>query len=159
MHKTIYKAIVNNDFQFDEEHLTSDIVFVEPGIYQAISQNKTYRLHIEQIDYQRKLFTIVVNGTTYKVNLEDEVDRLVNELGLTKAVIQKLSNIIAPMPGLVLEVLAQKGQAVKPGDNLLILEAMKMENIIKSNGEGIVKEILIHKGDKVEKGDIMLEFE
>ncbi|MNF13023.1 Glutaconyl-CoA decarboxylase subunit gamma [compost metagenome] len=66
--------------------------------------------------------------------------------------------IKAPMPGLVLNVIVESGQEVNKGDNLLILEAMKMENIIKSPSSGIVKKILVTKGDKVEKNEILIQF-
>ncbi|MNR65826.1 2-oxoglutarate carboxylase large subunit [compost metagenome] len=69
-----------------------------------------------------------------------------------------MKEIKAPMPGLVLNVMVQEGQEVGKGDNLLVLEAMKMENIIKSPDSGIVKKILITKGDKVEKNEVLIQF-
>ena len=50
------------------------------------------------------------------------------------------------------------GDLVKPGDQLLILEAMKMENILKSQGEGTVRNVKVKKGDTVEKGQVLVEF-
>jgi biotin carboxyl carrier protein len=60
------------------------------------------------------------------------------------------------MPGLVLKVLVEEGKEFKKGDNLLILEAMKMENILKAPADGKVKSIKIKPGDKVEKNEILL---
>ena len=71
---------------------------------------------------------------------------------------KQITHIKAPMPGLVLNVLVTEGQHLKKGDNLLILEAMKMENMIKSDTEGIVKKIQAIKGDKVEKSQVLIEF-
>jgi len=62
------------------------------------------------------------------------------------------------MPGLIIDLKIKAGDTVKSGDQLLILEAMKMENIIKSPGDGIVKFIKVKKGDSVEKGQVLLEF-
>jgi biotin carboxyl carrier protein len=62
------------------------------------------------------------------------------------------------MPGLVLKVFAVEGDEVKKGDNLLILEAMKMENIIKCPADVTIKKIRIKSGNKVEKGQILIEF-
>ena len=67
--------------------------------------------------------------------------------------------ICAPMPGLVLEVLVSVGQRVNPGDVLLRIEAMKMENDIKSPAEGTVKEILVAKGSEVLEGDVLMLLE
>jgi biotin carboxyl carrier protein len=62
------------------------------------------------------------------------------------------------MPGLIIDLKVKAGDAVKPGDQLLILEAMKMENILKSQGEGTVKTVKVNKGDTVEKGQVLIEF-
>jgi biotin carboxyl carrier protein len=63
------------------------------------------------------------------------------------------------MPGLVLKLFVSVGTEVKKGDNLFILEAMKMENIIKSPADVIVKTVKIKPGDKVEKGQVLLIFQ
>jgi glutaconyl-CoA decarboxylase len=67
--------------------------------------------------------------------------------------------IVAPMPGVVLEVKVKAGDAVKKGDVLLVLEAMKMENEIRSGCEGKIKSIKVGKGDRVNTGDPMISFE
>lgn len=80
-------------------------------------------------------------------------------LGLQAGGGQKINSVKAPMPGLVLEVSVAPGQAVQKGDTLLILEAMKMENVIKAAGEGVVKAIPATKGLAVDKGQVLIEFE
>lgn len=65
--------------------------------------------------------------------------------------------IRAPMPGLVLRVLATAGQAVAPGQGVLVLEAMKMENEIKASAPGVVTAILVQPGQAVEKGQVLLQ--
>jgi biotin carboxyl carrier protein len=72
---------------------------------------------------------------------------------------KKLKELKAPMPGLVLDVLVKSGDTVTIGQDLLVLEAMKMENSIKSPQEGVIDEISIQKQDKVEKNQILLSFE
>jgi biotin carboxyl carrier protein len=67
--------------------------------------------------------------------------------------------ILAPMPGLVLQVCASVGQHVKNGEALLRLEAMKMENDIQSHNEGTVKEILVAQGDEVREGEVLMVLE
>ena len=68
-----------------------------------------------------------------------------------------MSNVKAPMPGLVLDILVETEQAVSKGDALLILEAMKMENVLKAEGDGVVKSIEVTKGTAVDKGQIIIE--
>jgi len=62
------------------------------------------------------------------------------------------------MPGLVLNILVEEGQDIKKGDALIVLEAMKMENILKSPADGKVKKVSVKKGVAVEKGQILIEF-
>lgn len=63
------------------------------------------------------------------------------------------------IPGTVLDILVRAGQEVKKGDNLMILDAMKMKNMLICNLDGSVKKILVNKGDKVSKGTLLLEIE
>lgn len=75
----------------------------------------------------------------------------------TEAVVQR--NLRAPMPGLILYVKIAVGETVAKNDPLIVIEAMKMENVLKAPIDGTVKSINVSKGASVEKGDILLEFE
>ena len=79
-------------------------------------------------------------------------------MGLDKVKLKKLTYVDAPMPGRVLKLYAKKGIKISVGDPLLSLEAMKMENIIKAEGEGVVDEILIKEDQVVDKGAILIRF-
>jgi len=63
------------------------------------------------------------------------------------------------MPGLIVDVMVKEGQEISEGTPLLVLSAMKMENIILSQGEGVVKSIEVNKDDTVEKGQLIIEME
>ncbi len=157
-----YKAQVNNHFQFDiSEQALQDFDFVPNGkdTFHIVKDGKSYKANVIALDYERKAFELKVNGRVYRVALENEFDRIVNELGLEVASSSKLRDVKAPMPGLVLEISVEVGQEINQGDKLLILEAMKMENVIKSDGEGIVKAIHINKGIAVDKGQMLIEME
>ena len=65
----------------------------------------------------------------------------------------------APMPGLVVKIEVAEGDLVQPGQGLVIVEAMKMENELKAEGEGRVSRILIEAGEAVEKDQVLVEFE
>jgi biotin carboxyl carrier protein len=62
------------------------------------------------------------------------------------------------MPGIILDMMVQEGDEIKEGDPLLILEAMKMENVIKSPTDGTIQNLMVKKGEAVEKGKILLIF-
>jgi biotin carboxyl carrier protein len=71
----------------------------------------------------------------------------------------KISEIKAPMPGLVIRILASEGDQVEKGGNLFVLEAMKMENVIKSVSDVKIKSVKVKAGDKVEKNQVVMVFE
>ena len=80
-------------------------------------------------------------------------------MGLLAVSSQKINSIKAPMPGLIIDIIVAKGQEITAGTPLLVLSAMKMENIILSQGEGVVKSIEVKKNDTVEKGQLIIEME
>lgn len=121
-------------------------------------QHKSYNVELVERNEDGKAVVVKVNGNLYQVGIEDQYDELLKKLGMDSSSANKVLEIKAPMPGLVLNVIVAEGQEVNKGDSLLVLEAMKMENIIKSPTAGIVKKILIRKGDKVEKNEILLQF-
>ena len=75
---------------------------------------------------------------------------------MTKVEIKELKS---PMPGLVIKIDIKPGDSVAKGDPLMILEAMKMENQIKSKGDGVIAEILVNEGQAVEKNELLIRFE
>ena len=125
----------------------------------VIYNNKSYNIEVVSESKADKTSIIKVNGTTYTIEMEDQYDQLLKQLGMDSALASKISEIKAPMPGMVLNVLVTEGQEVSKGDSLLVLEAMKMENVIKSPAAGIIKKILINKADKVEKNEILIQFQ
>jgi len=100
-----------------------------------------------------------VNDTVYTVSVKDKMDQLLESMGLEAAGAGKMKNLKAPMPGLVLDVRVDVGAAVTKGDALLVLEAMKMKNVLKAEGDGVVKSVEVKKGQNVEKGHVMINFE
>lgn len=103
--------------------------------------------------------SVKVNGSIYKVAVEDQFDQLLKQLGMDNLAAAKVQQIKAPMPGLVLSILVAEGAEIKKGDSLLVLEAMKMENMIKSPTDGIIKKITINQGNKVEKNEVLITFQ
>ena len=126
--------------------------------WHVINELRSYNAEVVSFDPATKTAEIKVNNNLYTVSAKDQFDVLLDKLGLSNLSGAKVSEVKAPMPGLVLKVLVTEGTEVKKGDNLFILEAMKMENIIKSPADVTVKAIKIKPGDKVEKGQILMLF-
>jgi len=136
-----------------------DAVRINDSKFHVLQDNQKYEIDLIEADFPSKKILLEVNGNKYEVNIKDEYDQLVDKLGFAAANSQKLKNIKAPMPGLIIDIVVEPGQSIEKGDQLLILEAMKMENVLKSEGEGIVKEILFEKGSSVDKGQVIIEME
>ncbi len=148
-----------NDGQFEFTNLNPqdlDIVKADNGQYHILHNNKSFLAEILEADFVEKTFVIKVNGDTFSLKISDEYEQLVEKLGLSVDQHEIIKDIVAPMPGLILNVLAEPGQEIEKGDQLLILEAMKMENVIKSPGQGSIKSIEVSEGQAVEKGQLLI---
>jgi biotin carboxyl carrier protein len=99
-----------------------------------------------------------INGTSIEVHTKDELERLLEKMGMSLSGGAKIKELKAPMPGLVLNVLVQIGQSLQKDEPLLVLEAMKMENVIKSPVEGVIESITVKNGDKVDKNQVLIKF-
>lgn len=151
-------ALEQKVLKVDGSVITIDSVDINEGYAHMIYQNRSYNVELVSENKTEKSSLIKVNGNLYHVSIQDQYDLLLKQLGLDNTLANKVQEIKAPMPGLVLNVIVEEGQEVNKGDNLLILEAMKMENIIKSPTDGTVKKILVSKGIKVEKNEILIQF-
>jgi biotin carboxyl carrier protein len=157
---TNYNAKVNEAFSFDNlDPSQLDFVKEASGSFHVLSNNKAYRAEILSTDFQNKTFTIRINGNNYLVQLADQYDQLIDRLGLKADSQKKVDQLTAPMPGLVLEIQAKEGDQIKEGDPLLILEAMKMENVIKAPTDAVIKKIEVRQGESVDKKQVLVRFE
>lgn len=135
-----------------------DIVSIGDQVYSVIYQSKSYEISILNIDQDTKTISLTIDGIRSDVSISTKMDLLLEKMGITANSVQKLTVLKSPMPGLVIEWLVAEGDEVKAGDRLLILEAMKMENVIKSSGDAVIKKIHIKKGVAVEKNQVLIDF-
>ena len=121
-------------------------------------------------DIEDKVAHIEVNGSVYDVVIHQEVKqsktpRLVRKPVATKpgegTIARKEAGasvkVQAPLPGNIFKILVNVGDEVKKGDNLLIMEAMKMENNVLAEKDGVIKTINVKVGDAVLQGDVLIE--
>ena len=166
----MYRNTVNNRDEFvvepgkdgamtvNGEQLSPDIITIRPGLFHVILQGRSTEAEVVMADYDQKVFHIRLNGNTYKVEVADQYDALLKAMGMDMAQSRKVSDMKAPMPGLVSEVAVVEGQELKKGDKVLVLEAMKMENILKAPEDGVVKKVHVTKGQTVEKNMVLVTF-
>lgn len=132
------------------------------------------KYQVDVIGVEDNVAQIEVNGTPYEVELEIEkqvqpkaVVKLATppapKAGTTTAAVPSPSSaptagsvIKAPLPGIILDLFVKVGDHVKPGNHILLLEAMKMENNIDADKEGVVKEIRVQRSQSVMEGDVLV---
>ena len=107
---------------------------------------------------RRGRWQIALGGGRFTADAVDERTRAIREMtGADDEVAQKV--VLAPMPGLVLKVEVEVGQAVKAGQGLVIVEAMKMENELKAPTDGVVARIHVEPRQTVDKGAVLITLE
>lgn len=133
-------------------------VIEEPdGFTYLIWRRKRYQVEI--LEKNQNKYTVMVNGVWYCFTIETPISYKRRSL-LSKIIFSsKIENIIAPMPGKILNVLVEENSDIKQGEAVVILEAMKMQNEILSHVAGKVIKINIRQNDSVMKDDVMFEIE
>jgi pyruvate carboxylase subunit B len=107
----------------------------------------------------RGLWTIGFRGERWDLETVDERTRHIRSL-TGGGVHQRGPGVLrAPMPGLVVRVVAEPGQRVAAGGGVVVLEAMKMENELKAAVEVVVRAVRVRPGEAVEKGQVLVEYE
>ncbi len=141
---------------------------------------KNYKLKINGTDYNVDInevegqeIKLDVNGTSYVVTVDQEIKQqkprpVARPVATTQVApaaggsVQKSnapvagSKVTTPLPGTILDVFVNVGDAVKSGQTVVLLEAMKMENNIEADTDGTVKEVKVRKGDSVLEGDVLI---
>jgi len=136
-----------------------DVSWQSNGLISVLYNGKSFTAIVENTDRKNKEVTLRINGQVYKTSIKEPIDLLLSNMGLDLKSMQKAEPVKAPMPGLVLKILVSPGQQINKGDGLVILEAMKMENILKATSAATVKAIKVNERMAVEKGTILIELE
>src|SRR5437870_3935504 len=119
--------------------------------YSLIVDNRSFEI---EVDHAEDEYRVLVDGRNYHVNLVDE-RRVRIGGGQSEIQLQGRQKVSVPMPGKVIAVLVSEGDSIEKGQGLVIVEAMKMENEVRSPIAGEVKEIKVKTGDAVEGGAVL----
>ena len=123
--------------------------------YSLIVDNRSFEIEVDNAEDE---YRVLVDGRNYHVNLVDERRVRVGG-GQSDIPVQGRQRVSVPMPGKVIEVLVTEGDSVEKGQGLVIVEAMKMENEVRSPIAGEVREIKVKPGDAVEGGAVLVIIE
>jgi biotin carboxyl carrier protein len=151
-----------NDFIFfisDAAINAVDLQQLSPTEFNLIKDHQSVNAKLINADSSGKMQVIEVEGETFAIDIKDELDQELEQMGFGLAANKQLKEIKAPMPGMVLEIAVTDGQEVNEGDKILILGAMKMENSILIQASAIIKKVTVVSGQAVEKGQVLVELE
>ena len=141
-----------------DENAEHDIQKINEHSFHVLKKGQSFRVLIKEINRDEKEVRLLVNGKKARVKLTTDLDRVLAKLGMSGAGVKKAAFIKAPMPGMIYSLRVSEGDHVKKGDAVLILEAMKMENVIKSPSDGKINKIHVKPGMGVDKGQLLVTF-
>ena len=156
-----YQALVNGfAFNFTKTVLDAvDLVKRSTAEFHLIKDHRSINARLVETDITSKKLKIEAEGEIFDIEIKDELDQLLEMMELGSASNKQVREIRAPMPGLVLEIAITDGQEVNEGDKILILQAMKMENIIIIHTRATIRKVVVAAGQAVEKGQVLAELE
>lgn len=153
------EPISQQQFSVNGKDKRIDFKELKAGKYHLILDHKSYQMELVDGVAGEKELTIRVNGNDYQLKVEDRFDLLLQKLGMDDLAASGITELKAPMPGLVLSIAVEVGQEVKKDEPLIVLEAMKMENVLKAPADITIKSIPVKEAQAVEKNQLLIEFE
>jgi len=148
------EILTKNEIIADGERYTIDFQsVVGPPVVSLIIDDQSYEAYVNPTEAGLE---VLLRGQRYLVNVADERQRLLREVSGTKAIRRAEIQLKSPMPGLIVAVPVEEGHQVDKGDNLVILESMKMQNEIKAPREGKVTDVRVNPGDNVDQNQVLV---
>lgn len=139
-----------SEFSIDGRAVSADVLEVEQNVFSVLLGGEAFEVRIHQGPQGVRIY---VDGREHAVELIDPRQWRRGAGGAASA--EGRQNIFAPMPGKVVRLLVQAGATVQPNQGLLVVEAMKMQNEIKSPKQGTVEKINVTEGRAVNVGDVL----
>lgn len=134
----------------DGQRLEVDAAEVSPGIYSILINGRSLEVRMERLGAELRAIT----GTRqFRVVVQDEREWRRDRGSAAEA--EGRQKILAPMPGKIVRVLVKTGDAVRAGQGLLVVEAMKMQNEIRAPKTGTVDRLAVIEGQTVNSGEVV----
>lgn len=157
------KVIIEN-----QEFILKDLENLKPHLsIEKIEENHWHILHNHQSislklisqNLEEQTAEWKINGKTLIAKYQSELEVLLQSMGLSNQNQKKVKELKSPMPGLIKKIMVKVGDNIQKGEPLLTLEAMKMENILKSPADVKIAQIKINEGNAVDKNQVLIVFE
>ncbi|MDA8892330.1 acetyl/propionyl/methylcrotonyl-CoA carboxylase subunit alpha [Hyphomicrobiales bacterium] len=168
--KSLVASINKNIFEFKSYNTLKNIIIEHDGVTISLESNWKPEDNLIKIKVDEKLLTLKIQksikgyeiqgfGLTGVVKIRTKIAHNLSVHMIEKVIMKNTKIIKCPMPGLIVSIDVKQGQTVEDGDKLCTVEAMKMENIIRSEESGVIKEVFCKEGDSLAADEVMIEFE
>ncbi|HSA59009.1 MAG TPA: biotin/lipoyl-containing protein [bacterium] len=147
------EKIEDGRFRVGEKEREVSVEVIEEGVYSLIVDGQSYEVAVRE---DKKGMTVEIGAHAIPVKLEDPFQA---RSASGKGALEGEAVISSPMPGRVVGLKVEAGQAVKEGDGVVLVEAMKMENELHAPKDGKIKSILVKVGEAVEGGQDLVVIE
>jgi biotin carboxyl carrier protein len=154
--ETSFEIEIRSDEEIilDGEQLTADFQSVaDQPIYSLLLEGQSFEASIHPTDHA---IQVLLHGHLMDVQVEDERQRRLRETSAGQVIQSGDLHMRAPMPGMVVAIPVEEGQQVASGENLIILESMKMQNELKAPRDGMISRLRVRQGDRVDQNQILL---
>lgn len=152
------EVLPDGQVQFSDKDIDCDVRQIGPHGWHVLMGDKSHMVYLNRYEEEERKLWLRVDGIDQCFEVKDPHQQLLEKLGLSSLSKTKLKELKAPMPGLVVRILVNEGDEIPKGGSLLVLEAMKMENIIKSPEEVTIASIEVSAGAAVEKNQSLIKF-
>ncbi len=156
-HKFNIKLFTNGTVKINKKENHAKIEKSDDGFDYVVIKNKKYPIEI--IEKNQNKYHVLINGNSYYFNVDTPFSFRRRKVLNKRKQDSKKEVVVAPMPGKIVDIMVEENLLINEGDSLIILEAMKMQNEIKSSVKGTVKKVNIKPGENVNKNDVLVEIE
>ncbi|MBE0653858.1 MAG: hypothetical protein IH594_08675 [Bacteroidales bacterium] len=143
--------------RFKGKKVDLQIIEDEKGFSYILFNNKKYQVEI--LEKNQNKYIVMINGVWHSFTIETPISYKRRKTLIRQGNVSRIENVLAPMPGKILDILVEENSEILEGEPIVILEAMKMQNEIVSNVNGKIRKINIKRNDSVMKDEVMLEIE
>lgn len=152
--KRTIKILNDNSVLIDGNQCDVELSKVNDYLYLLKVENKVYEITTTKLSNEK--YSFLLDGHNFETTVRTSLKEKAVEYLRNKENLNHKDEVVAPMPGLIVSLKKKAGDEVKIGDSLLTLEAMKMENDLRSPASGTIKKVNYKEGENVEKGAVIL---
>ena len=153
--KNKYNISINEDHvTIDENEFETNLTQLSNHLYLLKVNDKVYQITSQKINSGN--FSLSIDGYSFETTVRTKLEEEANIFLMNKAKESGSQVVKSPMPGLIVEILKNVGDSVEMGEAVILLEAMKMENEVRSTTSGIIQQINVEKNQSVEKNSPLI---